>query len=145
MRLGHVGPVFFGMFVALACGSKDDESKVNPIGSAATGNMINTGNTGNTGSGNTGNTGSGNTGNTAGSGDDRHGQRCQHRQSGRRARLSGRPDVRIDLRRWPTDASRSVLHGRQHGLDELPGAGRWRPVRHGQRPPRPVESHAGPW
>jgi hypothetical protein len=38
MRLGHVGPIFIGLFIALACGSVDDESKVNG-GTAATGNI----------------------------------------------------------------------------------------------------------
>jgi len=52
MRLGQVGPIFFGLFIALACGSTDDESKVNG-GTAATGN-INTGNNAGTGSINTG-------------------------------------------------------------------------------------------
>ena len=47
MRLGQVGPVFFGIFIALACGSNDDESKVSG-GSAAQGN-INTNNTAGTG------------------------------------------------------------------------------------------------
>jgi hypothetical protein len=65
MRFGQVAPVFFGIFVALACGSKVDDSIV-PEGTAATGN---TGNTGNgTGSSiNTGATGSGaDTGNPSG-------------------------------------------------------------------------------
>lgn len=50
MRFGQVAPILFGTFVALACGSTTEESKVNG-GSAANGNM-NTGNTGNNGSGN---------------------------------------------------------------------------------------------
>lgn len=44
MRLGHIAPVAFGLFVALACGSNSDESKVEG-GNAATGN-INTGQAG---------------------------------------------------------------------------------------------------
>jgi hypothetical protein len=65
MRFGQVGPVFFGLFIALACGSTDDESKVN--GAAATGN-INTNNNAGSGSFNPG-TGSttGNPGGGAGS------------------------------------------------------------------------------
>ena len=39
MRFGQVGPVFFGVFIALACGSTSGESKVDPGGSAATGNI----------------------------------------------------------------------------------------------------------
>jgi len=59
MRLGHVAPILFGTFIALACGSNDDESKVGGgtgatgntnSGTAATGN-INTGNGSTTGNG----------------------------------------------------------------------------------------------
>jgi len=42
MRLVHVAPVFVGIFIALACGSTDDQSKVD--NTAATGNIL-TGNT----------------------------------------------------------------------------------------------------
>jgi hypothetical protein len=48
MRSGQVGPIFFGLFIALACGSTDDESKVG--GTAATGN-INTNPNNNAGTG----------------------------------------------------------------------------------------------
>jgi len=66
MRFGQVAPIFFGTFVALACGGSADESKVNG-GSAANGN-INTGATGNTAGGGSGiDTGNGNN-NGAGSG-----------------------------------------------------------------------------
>jgi len=45
MRLGQFGPVFLGVFAALACGSKVDESKVDNNGSGSTGNVnINTNN-----------------------------------------------------------------------------------------------------
>jgi len=66
MRVGQVAPILFGTFVALACGSSGDESKVNG-GSAANGN-INTGNTAGNGNGNidTGNGAS--TGNSGGGG-----------------------------------------------------------------------------
>ena len=63
MRFGQVAPIVFGTFVALACGSNADESKVGG-GSAANGN-INTGNTGNiidTGNGSTTGNGSGGAG-----------------------------------------------------------------------------------
>jgi len=67
MRLGQVAPVLFGTFVALACGSNGDESKVNG-GSAANGN-INTGSTGNSAGNGTINTGNGSsTGNSGGAG-----------------------------------------------------------------------------
>jgi len=52
MRSGQVAPIFFGIFIALACGSNVDESKVGD-GSAATGN-INTNNNAGTGSINVG-------------------------------------------------------------------------------------------
>ena len=55
MRLGQVAPVFLGIFVALACGSNVDESKVG--GAAASGNDSSTGATAtatiNTGNGST--------------------------------------------------------------------------------------------
>lgn len=63
MRLGHVAPVAFGLFVALACGSNNDESKVDGQGTAATGN-INTGQAGGLGVGN----GPGSGGNGTGAG-----------------------------------------------------------------------------
>ena len=53
MRFGQVGLVSLGIFVALACGSTDDESKVNGGGSAAQGN-INTNNNAGSGSFNPG-------------------------------------------------------------------------------------------
>jgi len=52
MRIVQVAPAFFGIFVALACGSNDDESKVGGLGAAGAG--INTSNN-NAGSINTGN------------------------------------------------------------------------------------------
>lgn len=67
MRFGQVAPVIFGTFVALACGSNADESKING-GSAANGN-INTGSTGNSAGSGTINTGNGaSTGNSGGAG-----------------------------------------------------------------------------
>lgn len=66
MRLRHVAPVFFGLFAALACGSSNDESKVEGGGSAATGNTGQAG--GLIGIGNNGN-GSGGSANGTGNGD----------------------------------------------------------------------------
>lgn len=68
MRFGQVAPILFGTFVALACGSTGDGSKVGD--STANGN-INTGATGNNGSGSTGNIDTGNgatTGSNGGAG-----------------------------------------------------------------------------
>jgi len=67
MRFGQVAPVFFGIYVALACGSNADESKVgegngatgNTSSSAATGNII-TNNGSTTGNGGAGSVNPGN-------------------------------------------------------------------------------------
>jgi len=41
MRFGQVAPVIFGTFIALACGSNSDESKIDPENTGATGNTGN--------------------------------------------------------------------------------------------------------
>jgi hypothetical protein len=73
MRLGQVGPLFFGLFVALACGSNGDGSTVGG-NTAATGNGStgNTAATGNIDVGNGSTTGNPGGGTGAGSGVDTH-------------------------------------------------------------------------